>query len=356
MRRRAHPEMEGIFDFFKERPEAPRRPAPAPPMPPGMPPGVDLYAIFGVPPDASIDRIRAAFREQAFKFHPDRNPGDPVAVREFQRLNDAFTVLEDAEKRAVYDRARAAAAPPPPLPPPPAPIYPAQIPPSAIAPYAPGAAPPARPPAAGPPARQKGLWEVLFAPPEAEPEQLPMRSFFAPFAPPAAPPAAAPPIAPPPPGVRSFFTPPAVPMPAPAFPRPRPEIEIPRPEEIAEMVLNMWPIDAVWDVVRAERATPRFQESPIMTIDRVAGERPETVESELADLFEVPQSWVEESLRAGPTAREALWREVFYPLFERVSAAFDMIKPADLPGRFGLEWDRSGQGIDLLYAELSPAR
>ena len=64
----------------------------------------DYYKELGVSRDASLEEIRAAFRRLAAKHHPDRNPGNKAAEREFKRLAEAYDVLSDAQKRAAYDR------------------------------------------------------------------------------------------------------------------------------------------------------------------------------------------------------------------------------------------------------------
>lgn len=76
----------------------------------------DCYAILGVPPTASRDEIRAAYRRLALRHHPDVNPPDEdeVAANEFMRqLNAAYEVLNAPRRRAAYDRQRWAQAPPP---------------------------------------------------------------------------------------------------------------------------------------------------------------------------------------------------------------------------------------------------
>lgn len=64
----------------------------------------DLYAVLGVPRNASADEIKRAYREAAFKYHPDRNPGNTTAEEQFKKINAAYAVLGDEKKRAEYDR------------------------------------------------------------------------------------------------------------------------------------------------------------------------------------------------------------------------------------------------------------
>jgi len=64
----------------------------------------DLYQVLGVNRNASSDEIKKAYREAAFKYHPDRNPGDADAEEKFKSINSAYAVLGDEAKRADYDR------------------------------------------------------------------------------------------------------------------------------------------------------------------------------------------------------------------------------------------------------------
>ncbi len=63
----------------------------------------DYYTILGVPRDADDATIRRAYRRLAKEYHPDRN-NSPDAVRKFQEVQEAHSVLSDAEKRRQYDR------------------------------------------------------------------------------------------------------------------------------------------------------------------------------------------------------------------------------------------------------------
>lgn len=64
----------------------------------------DYYQILGVPRDASAEDIKKAYRQKALAYHPDRNPGSKEAEERFKEAAEAYSVLADPEKRAVYDR------------------------------------------------------------------------------------------------------------------------------------------------------------------------------------------------------------------------------------------------------------
>ena len=64
----------------------------------------DYYEVLGVSKGASKDEIKKAYRKQALKYHPDKNPGDKKAEEHFKEAAEAYEVLSNDEKRSRYDR------------------------------------------------------------------------------------------------------------------------------------------------------------------------------------------------------------------------------------------------------------
>ena len=64
----------------------------------------DYYEVLSVERGASADDIRKAYKREALKHHPDRNPGDASAESKFRGCNEAYQVLSDDEKRRIYDQ------------------------------------------------------------------------------------------------------------------------------------------------------------------------------------------------------------------------------------------------------------
>ncbi len=63
----------------------------------------EYYDLLEISSTASAEEIKRAFRKQAMKYHPDRNPGDKAAEQRFKQINEAYEVLKDDQKRAAYD-------------------------------------------------------------------------------------------------------------------------------------------------------------------------------------------------------------------------------------------------------------
>ncbi|MCX7021171.1 MAG: molecular chaperone DnaJ [bacterium] len=64
----------------------------------------DYYEVLEVPHDADAAAVKKAYRKKALEFHPDRNPDAPEAEERFKEASEAYQVLSDPQKRAVYDR------------------------------------------------------------------------------------------------------------------------------------------------------------------------------------------------------------------------------------------------------------
>jgi molecular chaperone DnaJ len=64
----------------------------------------DFYQTLGVQRGASDEEIKKAYRKLAMTYHPDRNNGAKEAEEKFKAITEAYDVLRDANKRALYDR------------------------------------------------------------------------------------------------------------------------------------------------------------------------------------------------------------------------------------------------------------
>lgn len=67
--------------------------------------GVDYYNVLKVPKTATDDDLKKAYRKLAMKWHPDKNPNNKKeAEAKFKQISEAYEVLSDAQKRAIYDQ------------------------------------------------------------------------------------------------------------------------------------------------------------------------------------------------------------------------------------------------------------
>lgn len=63
----------------------------------------DYYKILGLPPTATADEIKKAYRQLALKYHPDRNQGDKQSENLFKQITEAYEILSDSDSRKSYD-------------------------------------------------------------------------------------------------------------------------------------------------------------------------------------------------------------------------------------------------------------
>jgi molecular chaperone DnaJ len=66
----------------------------------------DYYEILGIPKNASLEDVKKAYREAALRYHPDRIPQEQKkeAEEKFKQISEAYAVLSDPQKRALYDQ------------------------------------------------------------------------------------------------------------------------------------------------------------------------------------------------------------------------------------------------------------
>lgn len=64
----------------------------------------DYYDVLGISRSADAAAIKKAYRKLAKKYHPDTNPGDAQAEKNFKQVTEAYNILSDPEKRKLYDQ------------------------------------------------------------------------------------------------------------------------------------------------------------------------------------------------------------------------------------------------------------
>ena len=64
---------------------------------------MDYYMTLGVTRDSSAEEIKKVYRKLAMQYHPDRNGGNPESEDRLKKINEAYQILGDEEKRRRYD-------------------------------------------------------------------------------------------------------------------------------------------------------------------------------------------------------------------------------------------------------------
>ena len=63
----------------------------------------DYYDVLGVSKNSTPEQIKAGYRKQAVKYHPDKNKGDKASEEKFKEASEAYHVLSNQERKQSYD-------------------------------------------------------------------------------------------------------------------------------------------------------------------------------------------------------------------------------------------------------------
>ncbi len=137
---------------------------------------------------------------------------------------------------------------------------------------------------------------------------------------------------------------------------------MPKVEDLVSWIEEHWDIEAMFKAIKAERKTELWKENmkyggTSMTLEVVSdlsSARSKEYEYDIASYFGIPPGVVD--LYADAESSQEIWNDIFWPFFEILSAAFDMLLPyANLPGRIVVDENDEDQ-MAILYTEDEPGR
>lgn len=64
----------------------------------------EYYSLLEIERTATAEDIKRAYKKKAMELHPDRHSGDKSKEAQFKKINEAYAVLSDPEKKSHYDR------------------------------------------------------------------------------------------------------------------------------------------------------------------------------------------------------------------------------------------------------------